>query len=99
MKKYNISEARKNFTSIIKDAEINKETIMITNRSVPVAYVIDSENAKKYLPKEKFTKDIEPNGARLAELLTKFEKENKKYFKNKKQENVSGNIDKILYGT
>lgn len=96
MKKYKINEARKNFSLIINDANRNEEVSLITKRDKPVAYVISSVTAKKYLP-EKITKEKTPDKSSYADVLIEFEKMNKKHFSDKKKVNISNNIDQVLY--
>jgi len=95
MKTYNISSARKNFSSILKDASRLKETIVITDRNKPIAVIMDFEKAKK----DKITLGNDDKNVNIFYESTKDWLEiSKNKFKNRKIENISENIDKYLYG-
>ncbi len=94
MKTYNISTARKNFSSILKDAEKMKETIIITDRKKPVAVIVDFDKAKK----EKILSSNDYSVNLFYESTKKWLEYSKKKYKNRKIENISENIDKYVYG-
>lgn len=92
-KTYKLKDARANLSKIIDDVNYASGYYLITKRNKPKAVIMDYEKAKKLLGNKNLDNsednDIYDN---LMELLKKHKS------KSRKIENISGNVDKIVYG-
>ena len=89
---YKIKEARTNFSYLIKTVGKNTGAYVIRDRDEPKAVLIDIKTAEKYLPEEYLA---QTSHKELPKLIKEIEKRQPKV---KKLENISGSVDKILYG-
>lgn len=97
-----IKDARTNFSKIIHSVETEKIPYVIGVRDAPKAVIVDLKTAKKYLPENLYNAEITSDstdnmfhsGQKFAKHIKKIGKQKKK---NIKKENISSNIDNILY--
>jgi len=94
-----VREARKNFSKIINSVAETKDSYTIKVRNHPKAVLVDIATAKKYLPiKSKKKRKITSEKVFSKKALQLLENMYGKNYHTKPKENISGNIDKILYG-
>ena len=97
---YKIAEARREFSAMLKKTGKTQASSLINKRDKTGWVVIDVQTARKYLPKEflKRNEKEETGGEKFVREATILRKKLEKKYGDKPKENISGNIDKIVYG-
>lgn len=96
-----IRDARANFSNMVSSVGRDVAAFVIGLRDNPKAILIDIETAEKYLPNDykKFqVPDTKNKKGKLFYAKTSKWLSKQKKHPSKKLENISNNIDKILYG-
>lgn len=92
-------EARANFSKILNSVRNDKDSYTIKIRNKPMAVLINIDIADRYLPAKSQKQKEVPSGKVFSKkALMWLEEMYGKNYTTKPKENISGNIDKILYG-
>lgn len=95
----NLKDVRANFSDVVKESASGDYMYVVKVRNEPKVVMIDKATADKYLPEYVFT-EVKPKkkiGENIMALLKDLSEQNPPVPKNER-ENISGNIDKIVYG-
>jgi len=95
----NLKDVRANFSNVVKESASGEYMYVVSVRNEPKVVMIDKATADKYLPKYVFTevKSKKKVGGNIMETL-RIASANNPPSPDGKTENISGNIDKIVYG-
>lgn len=95
----NLKDVRANFSNIVKESASGDYMYVVKVRNEPKVVMIDKATADKYLPEYVFTevKSKKKVGGNIMALLKDLSEQNPPVPESER-ENISGNIDKIVYG-
>ena len=95
----NLKDIRANFSDVVKESASGDYMYVVKVRNEPKVVMIDKATADKYLPEYTFT-EVKPRkkiGENIMDVLKDW-RDKHPPVPIEKRENISGNIDKIVYG-
>lgn len=93
---WKLRDARANLSYLVNTTGKTQNSYIIASRKKPKAVLISYETAEKYLPR-KFTNRKDARNDNKTDALTELKVFLAKQKPTKRKQNISGNIDKILY--
>lgn len=95
----NLKDVRANFSDVVKESASGNYMYVVKVRNEPKVVMIDKATADKYLPQYVFT-EVKPKkkvGGNIMDFLDEW-RDKHPPVPIEEREDISGNIDKIVYG-